>query len=136
LNSSERIKELHDRADLRNAIYHYIERDVRCGNQPQIPGQPSQRANDHSATRAMLATRKDKPTSIGNYRRLPGLRGWVQRMHEKRWRRSTRSLCDLTLVAAGIGGGATTRCDCAGRAKEMQHDTTVYRVKLGDQPTR
>lgn len=68
--------------------------------------------------------------------------GWMQRVHEKLLEEEgiqvsyptlTRLLRDL-----GLGKSQKTRCDRVPDepGAEMQHDTTVYRVKLSDQPTR
>ena len=68
--------------------------------------------------------------------------GWVQRMHEKLVEEEKIAIGYATLTRLlrelGIGGGATTRCDRVPDepGAEMQHDTSVYRVKLGDQLTR
>lgn len=68
--------------------------------------------------------------------------GWVQRMHEKLVEEEGIAIAYATLTRLlreqGIGSGATTRCDRVPDepGAEMQHDTTVYRVKLGDPPTR
>ncbi len=68
--------------------------------------------------------------------------GWVQRMHEKLVEEEGMSIGYATLTRLlreqGIGGGATTRCDHVPDepGAEMQHDTTVYQVKLGGQPAR
>jgi transposase len=68
--------------------------------------------------------------------------GWIQRMHEKlteeegipvKYSTLTRRLRQL-----GISQSQDTRCDQVPDepGAEMQHDTTVYRVKLGDQTAR
>lgn len=68
--------------------------------------------------------------------------GWMQRVHEKlveeqgiqvSYPTLTRLLRDLEL-----GKSQKARCDRVPDepGAEMQHDTTVYRVKLSDQPTR
>ena len=68
--------------------------------------------------------------------------GWMQRMHEKLveeegvevgYSTLTRMLRDL-----GLSGSRSARCDRVPdeAGAEMQHDTTVYRVKLGEQWTK
>jgi transposase len=68
--------------------------------------------------------------------------GWVQRMHEKlaeehhikvKYSTLTRMLRNL-----GISTSPETRCSRVPDepGAEMQHDTTVYQVKLGDQTVR
>ena len=68
--------------------------------------------------------------------------GWVQRMHEKlaeehhikvKYSTLTRRLRNL-----GISASPATRCSRVPDepGAEMQHDTTVYQVKLGDQTVR
>ncbi len=68
--------------------------------------------------------------------------GWIQRMHEKlteeegipvKYSTLTRMLRQL-----GISQSQDTRCDQVPDepGAEMQHDTTIYRVKLGDQTAR
>src|SRR6266540_928903 len=68
--------------------------------------------------------------------------GWKQRVHERlveekgipvKYSTLTRMLRDL-----GIGPAAKPRCDQVPDepGAEMQHDTTVYTVNLGGQPTR
>ena len=68
--------------------------------------------------------------------------GWIQRMHEKlaeehhievKYSTLTRMLRNL-----GISTSPETRCSRVPDepGAEMQHDTTVYQVKLGDQTVR
>ena len=69
-------------------------------------------------------------------------KGWKQRVHEKlveeegievKYSTLTRMLREI-----GIGRAQKTRCDRVPDepGAEMQHDTTVYTVKLGDKRTR
>jgi transposase len=68
--------------------------------------------------------------------------GWIQRMHEKLAEEHSIKVKYSTLTRMlrhlGISTSPETRCsrvpDEAGA--EMQHDTTVYQVKLGDQTVR
>jgi transposase len=68
--------------------------------------------------------------------------GWIRRMHEKLVEEEGISIGYPTLTRLlrelGIGGASSTRCQRVpdDPGAEMQHDTTVYQVKLGDQTTR
>ena len=68
--------------------------------------------------------------------------GWVQRVHEKLAEEHGISLGYSTLTRMlrkqGLGLPASQRCDHVPDepGREMQHDTTVYQVELGDQRTK
>ncbi len=68
--------------------------------------------------------------------------GWVQRMHEKLVEEEKIQVGYSTLTRLvgqlGLGRPASARCDHVPDepGAEMQHDTTVYRVKLAGQPIR
>jgi hypothetical protein len=68
--------------------------------------------------------------------------GWIQRMHEKLVEEEKIQVSYPTLTrlvrALGLGRPTSARCDHVPDepGAEMQHDTTVYRVKLAEQPTR
>ena len=68
--------------------------------------------------------------------------GWKQRIHEKLAEEKNIQVPYSTLTRRlrelGIGSEREERCDRVPDepGAEMQHDTTVYRVKLGDMPTR
>jgi transposase len=133
--------------DVRNAIYQLHQ--VGC---PLREISRKFQVSRHSVRRIIKqqgavpkGTRKDKIQIDGEllerlYRECDG---WVQRMHEKLVEEEGISIGYATLTRLvreqGIGGGGTTtRCDHVPDepGAEMQHDTTVYQVKLGDQPTR
>jgi transposase len=69
-------------------------------------------------------------------------RGWIQRMHEKLLEEEGIQVGYSTLSRRvrklGLGRSRTTRCDRVPDEPgvEMQHDTTVYHVKLADQRTK
>jgi transposase len=66
-------------------------------------------------------------------------RGWIQRMHEKLVEEEGIRIGYSTLTRRvrelGLGRSRTTRCDRVPDepGAEMQHDTSTYRLKLGDQ---
>lgn len=68
--------------------------------------------------------------------------GWLQRVHEKLLEEEHLQISYPTLTRlmreTGIGKPSTTRCQHVPDepGAEMQHDTTVYQVRLGDQRTR
>ena len=68
--------------------------------------------------------------------------GWLQRVHEKLVEEEHLQLSYPTLTRRvrelGLGQPVSTRCQHVPDepGAEMQHDTTVYRVLLGAQPTR
>jgi hypothetical protein len=68
--------------------------------------------------------------------------GWLQRVHEKLIEEEGIQVSYSTLTRAaralGLGNPRSTRCDHVPDEPgvEMQHDTTVYQVKLAGQPTR
>jgi transposase len=68
--------------------------------------------------------------------------GWIQRIHEKLLEEEKIQLSYPTLTRLvrelHLGKSQNTRCDRVPDepGAEMQHDTTVYRVKLSGQPTR
>jgi hypothetical protein len=68
--------------------------------------------------------------------------GWLQRVHEKLVEEEHLQLSYSTLTRLArelrLGQPPTTRCEHVPDepGAEMQHDTTVYQVKLGDTPTR
>src|SRR3990170_1636369 len=68
--------------------------------------------------------------------------GWVQRMHEKLVEEEKIQVSYPTLTRLvrelDLGQSRSARCDHVPDEPglEMQHDTTVYRVKLAEQPTR
>jgi hypothetical protein len=68
--------------------------------------------------------------------------GWLQRVHEKLVEEEHLQLSYATLTRRvrelGLGQPLSTRCQHVPDepGAEMQHDTTPYRVLLGDQPTR
>jgi len=68
--------------------------------------------------------------------------GWLQRVHEKLVEEEHLQLSYPTLTRRvrelGLGQPASTRCQHVPDepGAEMQHDTTVYCVLLGEQPTR
>ena len=69
-------------------------------------------------------------------------RGWIQRMHEKLAEeegiRIGYSTLSRRVRKLGLGRSRTARCDRVPDepGAEMQHDTTVYHVKLADQRTK
>lgn len=68
--------------------------------------------------------------------------GWVQRMHEKLVEEEKIQVSYPTLTrllrTLNLGSSPATRCDRVPDepGAEMQHDTSVYRLKLSGQPTR
>jgi len=68
--------------------------------------------------------------------------GWLQRVHEKLVEEEGIEISYPTLTRLarqlGIGRPTSTRCQHVGDepGAEMQHDTTVYQIRLGDQLTR
>ena len=68
--------------------------------------------------------------------------GWLQRVHERLVEEEGVQLSYQTLTRLaremGVGRPATTRCQHVPDepGAEMQHDTSVYQVRLGDQVTR
>jgi hypothetical protein len=68
--------------------------------------------------------------------------GWLQRVHEKLVEEEHLQLSYQTLTRRarelGLGQPPNTRCQHVPDepGAEMQHDTTVYRLRLGEQPTR
>ena len=68
--------------------------------------------------------------------------GWIQRIHEKLVEEEGIQIGYSTLTRLlrelGLSGNHSARCDRVPDepGAEMQHDTTVYRVKIGDRPTR
>ena len=68
--------------------------------------------------------------------------GWVQRVHEKLKEEHQIAIGYSTLVRLlrqqGLGTADSRRCDRVpdSPGEEMQHDTSVYQVTLGDQRTR
>jgi len=68
--------------------------------------------------------------------------GWIQRMHEKLVEEEKIQISYPTLTRLvreqGLGRPASARCDHVPDEPgvEMQHDTSVYRVKLAEQPVR
>jgi transposase len=68
--------------------------------------------------------------------------GWLQRVHERLVEEEKLQLSYPTLTRRarelGLGKPAHPRCDHVPDEPglEMQHDTSVYQVKLGDRPTR
>jgi transposase len=89
------------------------------------------------------ARREKQPLDPELLRRLyVECKGWIQRMHEKLAEEEGLNIPYPTLTrklrALGIGEPQQERCarfpDEPG--KEMQHDTTVYEIALGAEPTR
>ena len=68
--------------------------------------------------------------------------GWVQRVHEKLKEEHNIAIGYSTLTRLlqqqGLGTGNSGRCESVpdSPGDEMQHDTSVYQVSLGDQRTR
>jgi transposase len=68
--------------------------------------------------------------------------GWIQRIHEKLVEEQGVEIGYSTLARMlhdlGLSGNRSARCDRVPDepGAEMQHDTTVYQVKLGEQRTR
>jgi hypothetical protein len=68
--------------------------------------------------------------------------GWVQRVHEKLVEEEKIPVAYPTLTrmlrGLGISGSAKQRCDRVPDepGAEFQHDTSIYRLKLGDKPVR
>ncbi len=66
--------------------------------------------------------------------------GWVQRVHEKLKEEHNIAIGYSTLTRLlqqhGMGTGNSGRCDSVpdSPGDEMQHDTSVYQVSLGDHP--
>ena len=133
-------------ADVRNAIYqlhlagtplHDISRQFRVSRNSVRRIIREQGAMPH-------AVRKDKiqidPELL---RRLyDDCEGWIQRMHEKLVEEEKIQVSYPTLTrlvrALGLGRTSSARCDHVPDkpGAEMQHDTTVYRVKLAEQTVR
>lgn len=69
-------------------------------------------------------------------------KGWIQRIHEKLIEEEGIEIGYSTLTRLlrelGLSHSESARCDRVPDepGAEMQHDTSVYRVKLGDRPTR
>lgn len=133
-------------ADVRNAIYqlhlagtplHDISRQFRVSRN-------SVRRIIRQQGALPRTVRKDKiQIDAELLRRLYGeCEGWVQRIHEKLLEEEKIQVSYPTLTRLvrelGLGRTSSARCDHVPDEPgvEMQHDTTVYRVKLGEQPAR
>jgi len=132
--------------DVRNAIYH-----LHLGGMP-LRAICRQFRLSRNAVRAIIrqqgavpsTVRKDKihidPELLGRLYHECG--GWLQRVHERLVEEEGIQLSYPTLTRLarelGLGQPAKTRCDHVPDEPgvEMQHDTTVYKVKLAGHPTR
>ena len=132
--------------DRRKAIYQLHLAGVPTGqDRPAIPRQPADGADDHPPAGSLPQTvRKDKihidPELL---RRLyQQCDGWMQRVHEILVEEEGVQVSYPTLTRAvrelGLGQPAKARCDHVPDEPgvEMQHDTSVYKVKLAGHPTR
>lgn len=132
--------------DVRNAIYqlHRAGCPLRDISRKFQVSRNSVRKIIQQQGATPLTTRKDKiQIDRELLERLYGeCDGWIQRVHEKLVEEEQISIGYPTLTRLlrelGIGAGTTTRCDRVPDepGAEMQHDTSVYQVKLGDQSTR
>ena len=133
-------------ADVCNAIYqlHRAGRSLREISQQLHVSRNAVRKIVRRQGAPPQTVRKDKiqidPELL---RRLYGeCEGWIQRVHEKlvEEEKIQVSYPTLTRILRGmdLGPPGAARCDRVPDepGAEMQHDTTVYRVKLAGRPTR
>ncbi len=132
--------------DVRNAIYqlHRAGQSVRQISRQFHVSRSAVRDIIRQQGAAPQRVRKDKiqidPELL---RRLhQQCEGWIQRMHEKLVEEEQIQVSYPTLTRIlremDLGSRRAPRCDHVPDepGAEMQHDTTVYRVKLAGQPTR
>ena len=133
-------------ADVRNAIYqlHLVGTSLRDISRQFRVSRNSVRQIIRKQGAMPHTVRRDKiqidPELL---RRLyDECEGWVQRMHEKLVEEKKIQVSYPTLTRLlrelDLGRSSSARCDHVPDepGTEMQHDTTVYRVKLAEQPTR
>jgi transposase len=133
-------------ADIRNAIYqlHKVGRPVReISRQFQISRNTVREIIRQQGTLPQTV-RKDKiQVDPDLLRRLyQECDGWIQRVHEKLVEEEGIQIGYPTLTRLlrelDLGSSRSARCDQVPDkpGEEMQHDTTSYRIRLSDQPTR
>jgi transposase len=132
--------------DMRNAVYqlHRVGRPLREISRQFSISRNTVRQIIRQQGAMPQTVRKDKiqidPDLLRSLYHECG--GWVQRVHEKLLEEQgvTVSYSTLTRLLRELGLGKTqqTRCDRVPDepGAEMQHDTTVYRVKLSGQETK
>ena len=132
--------------DVRNAIYqlHLAGMPLAAISRQLKVSRNTVRAVIRRGGAAASGARSDKihvdPDLLRRLHRECG--GWLQRVHEKLVEEAKIPISYPTLTRRarelGLGKPAHTRCDHVPDEPglEMQHDTSVYQVKLGDQPTR
>jgi hypothetical protein len=133
-------------ADVRNAIYqlHLAGTALRVISRQFKVSRNTVRQIIRQQGALPQTERKDKiQIDPDLLRRLHGeCEGWMQRMHEKLVEEEKIQISYPTLTrllrALNLGQSQSARCDRVPDEPgvEMQHDTTVYWVKLPDQPTR
>jgi transposase len=133
-------------ADVRNAIYqlHLAGTSLRDISRQFRVSRNSVRRIIRQQGSMPHTVRKDKiQIDVELLRRLyHECEGWVQRMHEKLVEEEKIQVSYPTLTRLlrelDLGQSRSARCDRVPDepGAEMQHDTTVYRVQLAEQPTR
>lgn len=133
-------------ADVRNAMYqlHLAGTSLRDISRQFHVSRNTVRQIIRQQGKMPRAARKDKIAIDADLlRRLHDeCGGWVRRMHEKLVEEEKIQVSYPTLTRLlrelDLGQSRSTRCDRVPDEPgvEMQHDTTVYQVKLAGQPTR
>lgn len=132
--------------DVRNAIYqlHLVGRSLREISRQFKLSRNTVRAIIRQQGAMPQATRKDKIQIDRDLlqRLYHQCDGWMQRMHEKLAEEEHIQVSYPTLTRLlrelGLSKSQPARCDHVPDepGAEMQHDTTVYQVKLSGQPAR
>jgi transposase len=132
--------------DVRNAIYqlHLAGMPLAAISRQLKVSRNTVRAVIRRGGAAPQGGRKDKihvdPELLRRLHRECG--GWLQRVHEKLVEEAKIPISYPTLTRRarelGLGKPTHTRCDHVPDepGREMQHDTSVYQVKLAERPTR